>query len=61
LPFLDAFCKREGIVDEPVIFQTLEDSRARRQSVVGKGVQHEEIALWWILGEINIVSFQSSA
>ena len=61
LPFLDAFCKREGIVDEPVIFQTSEDFRARKQSVLGKGMQHEEIALWWILGEMNIVSFQSSA
>ena len=52
LPFLDALCKREGIVDEPVIFQTSDDFRARRQSVVGKGVQHEEVALWWILGEM---------
>ena len=25
LPFLDDFCKRVGIVDEPVIFQTSED------------------------------------
>ena len=59
LPFLDAFCKREGIVDEPVIFQTSDDLKARRQSVVGKGVQHEEVALWWIFGENIIVSSQS--
>ena len=59
LILVTAFCKREGIVDEPVIFQTSDDLKARRQSVVGKGVQHEEVALWWILGENNIVSFQS--
>ena len=52
---------RSRSLGDIVIFQTSEDFRARKQSVLGKGMQHEEIALWWILGEMNIVSFQLSA
>ncbi len=64
LPFLDQFCTRLGIVDEPIIFQTAEDFKNSKTSILGKGVDHEEIALWWILGEMKIsflsTSFQSN-
>ena len=45
------------MVDEQVIFLAL----ARRQSDLGQGIHHEEHALWWIISEMKIVSFQSAA
>ncbi len=54
LPFLDQFCTRLGIVDEPTIFQTAEFFKDRKTSILGKELELEEIALWWILGEMKI-------
>ncbi len=54
LPFLDQFCMRLGIVDEPISFQTAEDLKNCKTSILGKGVEHKEIALWWIPGEMKI-------
>jgi hypothetical protein len=54
LPFLNEYCSHLGIVDEPTIFQTAEDFKARRTSILGKGVEHEEIALWSIIGKMRI-------
>ncbi len=55
LLFQNDFCMRLSIVDEPVIFQTAEDFCNQKVSILWKGVHHEEVALWWTLGEMKIV------
>ena len=52
LQFLDDFCKELGLGNEPVIFQTEVDVKAKRDSVLGKGQRPAEVAMWWILGEM---------
>ena len=37
---------------KPVIFQTEADVKAKKNSVLGKGQHHAEVALWWILSEM---------
>ena len=54
LQFLDELCKELGLSNEPVIFQTEADFKAKKNSVLGKGQHHAEDALWWILGKMLI-------
>ena len=42
LVFLDAFCTELRLGNEPVIFQTEADIKAKRQSILGKGQHLEE-------------------
>ncbi len=49
LQSLDQWCKELGLSNEPVIFQTEADVKAKKNSVLGKGQQPVEVALWWIL------------
>jgi hypothetical protein len=56
--FLDAFCTELRLGNEPVIFQTEADIKAKRQSILGKGQHPEEVALWWILGEMEFRFFR---
>ena len=58
LTFLDKFCKDLGVVNEPVIFQTEDDFKAKRSSILGKGVHPAETAMWWIVGEMLFVLLQ---
>ena len=58
LVFLDAFCTELRLGNEPVIFQTEADIKAKRQSILGKGQHPEEVALWWILGEMEFHFFR---
>jgi hypothetical protein len=37
--------------NEQVIFQLEADHKAKKNSILGKGVHPAEVALWWILGE----------
>ncbi len=52
LQFVDELCKKLGLSDEPVIFQTEADVKAKKNSDLGKGQHPAEVALWWILGEM---------
>ena len=54
LPFLEKWCTKLGLSNEPVIFQTEADAKARKTSILGKGHQAEEVALWWILGKMLV-------
>ena len=51
LTWLDAMCVEKGIVGDPVIFQTHEDKKAKKISMVGTGATAPEKALLWIIGE----------
>ncbi len=51
LPFLEKWCTELGLSNEPVIFQTKADVKARKTSILGKGHQAAENALWWILSK----------
>ena len=53
LVFLDAFCTELRLGNEPVIFQTEADIKAKRQSILGKGQHPEEVALRLIIGEME--------
>ena len=37
IPFLDELCTQKGIVGKPVIFQTAEEKKAKKSSIVGTG------------------------
>ena len=52
LQFLDKWCMELGLSNEPVIFQTEADVKAKKNSVLGKGQHPAEGALWWILSEM---------
>jgi hypothetical protein len=52
LQFLDEWCKQLGLSNEPVIFQTDADVKAKKNSVLGRGQHPAEGALWWILSEV---------
>ena len=54
LPFLEKWCSDLGLSNEPVIFQTEADAKARKTSILGKGHHAAEDALWWILGKMLI-------
>ena len=51
LTFLDEMCEEKGIVGDPVIFQTHEDKKSKKISVVGTCATAHEKALLWIIGE----------
>ncbi len=51
LKFVDDYCKELGLGNEPVIFQTEADHQAKKTSILGKGHNPAENALWWIIGE----------
>ena len=52
LPFLDEFCKELKLSNEPEIFQIEADTKAKKNSVLGRGQHPAEVALLWILGEM---------
>ncbi len=52
LKFLDEYCTELGLGHEPVIFQTEADHKAKKNSILGKGLHPAQVALWWILGEM---------
>ncbi len=54
LPFLEKWCTQLGLSNETVIFQTEADAKARKTSILGKGHQAEEDALWWILSKMSV-------
>ena len=45
LQFLDKWCTELGLSNEPVIFQTEADVKAKKNSVLGKGQYPAEVAL----------------
>ncbi len=56
LQFLYKWFTELGLSNEPVIFQTEADVKARKNSVLGKSQHPAEDALWWILGKIFFIS-----
>ena len=50
IPFLDELCTQKGTVGEPVIFQTAEDKKAKKSSIVGAGALPGEQHLRWLIG-----------
>ena len=44
--------------NEPVIFQTEADVKAKKNSVLAKGQHPAEVGLWWILGEMYFHIFR---
>ncbi len=56
LAFLEKWCTELGLSNEPVIFQTEADVKARKTSILGRGHQAAEDALWWILGKMLFCS-----
>ena len=45
LKFLDEYCTELGLGNEPVIFQTVADHKAKKTSILGKGLYPAEVAL----------------
>ncbi len=60
LKFLDEYCTELGLGNEPVIFQTEADRKAKKNSILGKGLHSAEVALWWILGKMLFHFFKST-
>ena len=56
LPFLEKWCTELGLSNEPVIFQTDADVKARKTSILGKGHQAAEDSLWWIISKMSVHS-----
>ncbi len=52
LMFLDKYCTEVGLGNDPVIFQTEADHKAKKNSILGKGLHPAEVGLWWIIGEM---------
>ncbi len=52
IPFLDDMCTEKGIFGEPVIFQTAEDKKSKKTSIVGTGATPGEQGLRWIIGAL---------
>ncbi len=52
LKFIDELCQGLGLGNDPLIFQTEADHKAKKNSILGKGQHPAEVALWWILGEM---------
>jgi hypothetical protein len=46
LKFLDEYCMELGLGNEPIIFQTEADHKAKKNSILGKGLHPAEVALW---------------
>ena len=58
LKFLDDHGTELGLGNDPVIFQTDADHKAKKTSILGRGQHPAEVALWWILGEMMLHLFQ---
>ncbi len=58
LKFLDDYCTELGLGNDPVIFQTDADHKAKKSSILGRGQHPAEVALWWILGEMLLHFFK---
>jgi hypothetical protein len=58
LKLLDEYCTELGLGNEPVIFQTDADHKAKKTSILGKGLHPAEVALWWILGKMLYLFFK---
>jgi hypothetical protein len=58
LKFLDEYCTELGLGNEPVIFQTVAHHKAKKTSILGKGLHPAEVALWWILGKMLYLFFK---
>ena len=58
LKFLDEYCTELGLGNEPVIFQTVAHHKAKKTSILGKGLYPAEVALWWILGKMLYLFFK---
>ena len=58
LKFLDEYCTELGLGNDPVIFQTEADHKAKKNSILGKGQHPAEVAMWWIVGEMLLHLFQ---
>jgi hypothetical protein len=58
LKFLDYYCTELGLGNDPVIFQTVADHRAKKNSILGRGQHPAEVAMWWIVGEMLFHLFQ---
>ena len=56
LPFLEKWCTELGLSNEPVIFQTEADAKARKTSILGKGHHAAEDSLWWIISKMSVHS-----
>ena len=52
IPCLDDMCTEKGIVGEPVFFQTAEDKKSKKTSIVGTGATPGEQGLRWIIGAL---------
>ena len=52
LKFLDDYCSELGLGNDPVIFHSEADQKAKENSILGKGVHPAQVALWWLLGEL---------
>jgi hypothetical protein len=60
LKFLDEYCTELGLGNDPIIFQTEADHKAKKNSILGEGQHPAEVGLWWILGEILFHFFKST-
>ena len=58
LKFLDDYCTELGLGNDPVIFQTDADHKAKKNSIPGRGQHPAEVAMWWIVGEMPFHLFQ---
>ncbi len=58
LKFLDESCTEFGLGNEPVIFQTEADHKAKKISILGKGLHPAEVALWWVLSKMLYLFFK---
>ncbi len=52
LKFIDEYYKGPGLGNDPLIFRTEADHKAKKNYVLWKGQHPAEVALWWILGEM---------
>jgi hypothetical protein len=58
LKFLDEYCTELGLGNDPVIFQTEADHKAKKNSILGKGQHPAEVAMWWIVGTMSFHFFK---
>lgn len=61
LPYLDKLCEANGVVGEPVIFQTKDDRDNKKASILGDGSHNTQRAMYWMLGGSSRSSFASIA
>ncbi len=60
LKFLDEYCTELGLGNEHAIFQTEADHKAKKTSILGKGLHPAEVALWLILGKMLYIFLKST-